>query len=158
MAKEARHRYRPSGIPPITRRILAVNVLALGILVAGVLYLGQYRRSLISTELAALGIQAEMFAAALGEGAVITVGSAGRTPAQEIMPDTARQVVRRLAETTNTRARLFSTDGTLLADSRILLGPGGMVQIEELPPPGMAGGAGGRCGAPATGAAPSRGT
>ena len=141
MAKEARHRYRPSGIPPITRRILAVNVLALGILVAGVLYLGQYRRSLISTELAALGIQAEMFAAALGEGAVITVGSVGRTPTQEIMPDTARQVVRRLAETTNTRARLFSTDGTLLADSRILLGPGGMVQIEELPPPGMAGGA-----------------
>lgn len=141
MAKAARHPYKPRGIPPITRRILAVNVLALGILVAGLMYLGQYRRSLISTELTGLGIQAEMFAGALGESAVITVGSIGRTPTQEIIPDTARQLVRRLAETMDTRARLFSTDGTLLADSRILLGPGGMVQIEELPSLGLAGGA-----------------
>jgi len=140
VAKKARRRPKIRGIPPITRRILAVNVLALGILVAGLLYLGEYRRTLITTELAALRIQAEMFAAALGEGAVITVGSVGRAPAQEIAPDTARQVVRRLAETTDTRARLFSTDGKLLADSRILLGPGGIVQIEELAPPGSAGG------------------
>ena len=44
-------------------------------------------------------------------------------------------MVRRLVEANDNRARLFDTDGTLLADSRRLLGPGGMVQIEELPPP-----------------------
>ncbi len=31
-------------VSPLTRRILAVNVLALGILVAGLLYLDEYRR------------------------------------------------------------------------------------------------------------------
>ena len=70
MTMGAPDRPRRRTISPITRRILAVNVLALGILVAGLLYLGQYRQSLIDAELTALMIQADMFAAALGEGAV----------------------------------------------------------------------------------------
>ena len=56
-------------LSPITRKILAVNMLALIILVVGILYLGEYRRGLILAEVAALETQGEMFAAALGEGA-----------------------------------------------------------------------------------------
>ena len=60
---------RPRLSSPIIRKILAINVLALAILVAGLLYLGQYRESLIATELAALRVHAEMLASALGESA-----------------------------------------------------------------------------------------
>ena len=131
MTMGAPDRPRRRTVSPITRRILAVNVLALGILVAGLLYLGQYRQSLIDAELTALMTQADMFAAALGEGAV----SAGSQTGQQIVRDIALQIVRRLVQTTGTRARLFGADGVLLADSRLLMGPGGMVQIRELPPP-----------------------
>jgi len=117
---------------PLTRRILAVNVVALAILGFGLLYLGEYRRNLIETELNALGVQAEMFAAALGEGAVV----ADNPSRHQLASDIANQIVRRLVETTGTRARLFRNDGTIVADSRQLVGPGGAVRIEELPPPG----------------------
>ena len=132
---------RARAFSPLTRRILAVNVLALAILVAGILYLGEYRRSLIETKLDSLRIQAELFAAAIGEGAVVP----DRGPGRDLHREIVRQMVRRLVESTDNRARLFAVDGSLLADSRRLLGPGGMVQIEELPPPqdenGLAGAA-----------------
>ena len=41
-------------LSPITRRILAINILALVVLFAGMLYLDNYRRGLIAAELAAL--------------------------------------------------------------------------------------------------------
>lgn len=120
-----------SRISPITRRILAVNVLALGILVAGLLYLGDYREKLIDSELENLRTQAEMFAAALGEGAV-----GGDTPfGQELVRDTANRIVLRMVESTDLRARLFRIDGTLVADSRKLLKAGREVEVEILPPP-----------------------
>lgn len=113
---------------PLTRRILAVNLLAPALLVAGLFYLGEYRRNLIATELSALRTHAEIFAVALGETAVSDAG-------QQLLPDLASQIVRRLAFTAETRARLFAFDGELVADSRILLEPGGQVQAETLPPP-----------------------
>ena len=119
-------------ISPLTRRLLAVNVVALGILGGGLLYLGEYRRNLIDAELTALSVQAEMFAAALGEGAVVANDPSGHQLASEI----ANQIVRRLVQTTGTRARLYINDGILVADSRHLTGLGTTVRIEELPPPG----------------------
>lgn len=119
------------GLSPITRRILAVNVLALGILVAGLLYLGDYRENLIHSELENLRTQSEMFAAALGEGAV-----GGDTPFdQELIRDTANRIVLRMVESTDLRARLFRIDGALVADSRRLLKAGREVEVEILPPP-----------------------
>jgi two-component system sensor histidine kinase ChvG len=126
---------RRRAISPITGRILALNLVALGVLVAGLLYLGEYRRNLIAAELAALGKQAEMSAAAIGEGAVITSSSPPTRRYQALSPTDARLMVRRLVEPTGTRARLFGADGVLIVDSRMLFGPGGMVQVEELPPP-----------------------
>jgi two-component system sensor histidine kinase ChvG len=118
-------------ISPLTRRVLAVNVLALALLVAGLLYLDEYKAILIDTELQALRTQGEIVAGALGEGAVTTepVGDS------QFLLERARQMVRRLVETTRVRARLFAGAGELLADSRTLSGPGGVVQVEELPPP-----------------------
>ena len=116
---------------PITRKILAINILALGILVAGLLYLGDYRDQRIQAELENLRTQSEMFAAALGEGAV-----GGDTPfGQELVRDTANRIVLRMVESTDLRARLFRLDGTLVADSRKLLKAGREVEIEVLPPP-----------------------
>jgi len=103
---------------PLTRRILAVNLLAPALLLVGLFYLGEYRRSLIIAELSALRTNGEIFAVALGESAVSPLG-------EQLLPDLASQIVRRLAFTAETRARLFSFDGTLVADSRKLLQPGG---------------------------------
>jgi two-component system sensor histidine kinase ChvG len=116
-------------ISPITRRILTVNVLALGILVAGILYLDEYKSNLIDAELSALATQAEMFAVALSEGAVTETAS-GHYRVSNI----SKQMVRRLVKTTGTRARLFRQDGQIIADSRRLVGAGGTIEIEELPP------------------------
>ncbi|MDP6262818.1 MAG: stimulus-sensing domain-containing protein [Rhodospirillales bacterium] len=119
-------------LSPLTRRILAINILALALLGGGVLFHGEYRETLIEAELKSLTVQAQMFAAALGEGAITADTPAGHQLVSEI----ADRIVRRLVETTGTRARLFRDNGTLVADSLRLMGPGGMVRIEELPPPG----------------------
>jgi len=116
---------------PLTRRILMVNVLALAILVAGVLYLGRYQDNLIQNELQSLRVQAEIFAAALGQEAYGTQPD-GKTALRR---DMAGPILGRLALPTGGRARLFASNGSLIADSRIQLGPGGAVEIQDLPPP-----------------------
>src|SRR5690348_1155111 len=130
-AAATKPRTRPR-LSPLTRRILAVNVLALGLLGLGLLYLGEYEQSLVAAQLDALRTQGQIFAAALGEGAVIDSLGEGET----LIPELGRQMMRRLVEPTHTRARLFDSEGKLIADSRVLRGPGGVVQIKELPPPG----------------------
>src|SRR5246127_3826988 len=49
-------------VSPLTRRILAVNVLALALLAGGFLYLGKYQASLIGQQIEALKTQGEVFA------------------------------------------------------------------------------------------------
>jgi len=113
----------------ILRRILAINILALAILVAGLLYLGEYRQELIDSELAAQRVHAEMLAAALGESA-----TADDVSSRRLHPNSATQMVRRLVSATGGRARLFTTDGKLIADSRELSNDG-IVQKMVLPLP-----------------------
>ena len=118
-------------ISPLTRRILAVNVLALALLAGGFLYLGKYQASLVSQQIEALKMQGEVFAAALGEGAVLDSVDEGEI----LLPELARQMMRRLVEPTRARARLFDTKGDIIADSHVLRGPGDSVQMLELPAP-----------------------
>ena len=120
----------PPRLSPITRRILAINVFALVFLVGGLLFLGQHQRALIETELAALELQAETFAAAVAEVAV----TADQYASEELASEVAARIIRRLVESTEARARLFKLDGELVADSRTLGTPGSRVSIEELPP------------------------
>jgi two-component system sensor histidine kinase ChvG len=119
------------GISPITWRILAVNLLALAFLFAGMFYLDEYRRGLIAAELATMRSEATLFAAAIGESATFDDASKG----DGLIATMAQQMVRRLVEASRFRARLFREDGALVADSLLLRGPGGGVQIEDLPAP-----------------------
>jgi len=122
-------------ISPLTRRILAVNVLALALLAGGFLYLGKYQASLVGQQVESLRTQGQVFAAALGEGAVWDSADEGEI----LLPDLARQTLRRVVEPTRTRARLFDVKGDILADSRVLRGPGDSIQVHELPAPKTAG-------------------
>ncbi len=135
-ARRVRGRSRSGGrrwpFSPLTLRILAVNVLALALLAGGFLYLGKYQTSLIGQQIESLKMQGEIFAAALGEGAVLDSADEG----EMLLPDLARQMMRRLVQPTKTRARLFGLKGELIADSRILRGPGDAIQVVKLPPPG----------------------
>ncbi len=117
-------------VSPLTRRILAVNVLALALLGIGVLYLGEYQDSLVTANLDSLKTQAEIFAAALGEGAVDQ-----QRASFKLDPQLAREMMRRLVEPTKTRARLFDEHGKLVADTDVLGGPSSMVQVTQLPAP-----------------------
>ena len=115
-------------VSPLTRRILAVNVLALALLAGGFLYLGKYQASLVGQQIESLKTQGEVFAAALGEGAVLDSPDEGEI----LLPDLARQMMRRLVQPTRARARLFDEKGDIIADSRVLRGPGDSVQVHEL--------------------------
>src|SRR5580704_2009054 len=104
-ARSGRFRWRP--ISPLTRRIIAVNVLPVALLAIGFLYLGKFESSLIGQQIESLHTQGEIFAAALSEGAVLDSTDEGEI----LLPDLARQMMRRLVEPTRTRARLFDRDG-----------------------------------------------
>jgi len=123
-------RRRDRLLSPLTRRILTVNVVALAIPIAGLLYLGPYRDNLIQAEMEALRTQGEIFAGALGEGAIkITVVG---DEVLSIVP--ARHIIRRLSEPTRVRARLYLHDMQVAADSNQLGAAGTAVRVEDLPP------------------------
>jgi two-component system sensor histidine kinase ChvG len=130
-AERAHGRRRGRPFSKLTARVLAINLLALFILLGGLLYLGRYEERLILAELEALRLEGQIFAAALAEGATVSTPDG----LWEFDLSRARQMVRRLNESTETRTRLFALDGSLIADSRVLAGPGGMIEIEPLPPP-----------------------
>ena len=123
-----RRRRRLSGL---SLPILAVNLSAVFILGVGLFYLDDYEKGLVVADIEGMRAQGEIVAAALGEIAV----DKDTGELQSLDPQLARQLISRLVDRTRARARLFSVDGDLLADSRMLRGPGGVVQIMELPPP-----------------------
>ncbi|HEX4113435.1 MAG TPA: stimulus-sensing domain-containing protein [Stellaceae bacterium] len=130
VAEDRERPRRTAGLSPLTKRILGVNVIALAILGIVLLQLGDYQKSLIDAQVAALKTQAQVFAAALGEGAVSEDAGGNEV----LAPELARQMTRRLIEPTKRRARVFDTEGRLLVDTRALESFGG-VQVSELPPP-----------------------
>jgi two-component system sensor histidine kinase ChvG len=132
---------------PLTVRFLAVNLAAPVLLVLGLLFLDEYQDTLIATELDALRTQGELIAAAVGEGAVVVAKSRGNrnnaddemdfgpsTARRVIDPESARQLVRHLSNLAHLRAQLFDRSGALVADTRLLQGSGGEVQVLDLPP------------------------
>ncbi|RMF01828.1 MAG: histidine kinase, partial [Alphaproteobacteria bacterium] len=101
-------------VSPLTLRILAVNAIAIGILGGGLLYLDQFRSNLLDAHVRELTSQTRIIAGALGEAA--TSGP----EAQGIEIDAARQILGRLVGRSRLRARLFTVDGELVADSRFM--------------------------------------
>ncbi len=128
--RPGRPRRRPLWQSPLTRRILAVNVIALLIPIVGLLYLDNYRQSLIQSELELLKTEAKLLSGALAASGVVT----GPLGEERLLPEMTRQTVRRLVDVSQTRARLFSPDGSMIADSFLLSGPGGVVEMQPLPP------------------------
>lgn len=130
-ARSRRMARRRQRLSPITRKILAVNLLTLLVPVIGLLYLGPYRDSLVEQEINALQEQGKVFSGALGESAIglLTDGREmlNLVPAQDL--------VRRLSEASGVRARFFLADGTLVVDSRQLGRFGLNILVEELEDP-----------------------
>jgi two-component system sensor histidine kinase ChvG len=123
---------------PLSLRILAVNLIAPILLAGGFLYLDTYEDALTQSTFQALRTEADLIAAAIGEGAInleVSVEGPVVRATHGINPEMSRQMVRRLANLADVRARLFDASGRMVADSRRLVGYGGMVQILDLPPP-----------------------
>ena len=98
----------------LTKRILAINLLVLIVPIGSFFFLDQYQRSLIESELDTLNSKAEVFAGAVGAGAVRVLPGFG----QSIDPLRASLMLSRLTSSTNTRARLFAYDGSLIVDTQ----------------------------------------
>lgn len=135
-----RRRWKKSSdrISGLTTRILAVNVIAIMILGVGILYLGQYTENLIRAELEAMKAEARFTAGAILEGAMRPVlfespyRGQNAIETKAINPALARSMVRTLGSIGKSRIRLFNVEGTVMADSHLLIGPGGVVEIEQL--------------------------
>jgi two-component system sensor histidine kinase ChvG len=124
-------RFRRRWVSPLLRRILLVNALPLALLVVALLYLDQYQNGLLEAQVGALREQARVFAGAMGESAVRTTDPDN----PRLVPEIARSLLRRLTDPTpDAEAKLYAPDGTLVADSRIREGPGGIVSTDPLPP------------------------
>ena len=128
----------------LTRRILLLNLLAPIVLVASLLYLDDYRRSLIAGEFSDLTTQGQIYAAALSttaikgadEGPPDSPSPSAPLPEEHLSARLAQQILSRLIESTRVRAQVFSADGRLLADSRVLGTASLAVETAPLPPPG----------------------
>ena len=126
-----RRRFSVSPSRSLLRRILLLNAIALGLLVGGVLYLNQFREGLIELRAAALRAQGEIIAIAVAEAA----GEPG--PLLGFDPVRATVVLRRLAQPTGLRARLYDRRGRLTSDTRSFDDGGSTVDMKPLPPPGQ---------------------
>ena len=130
--------------PSLTTKILSVNLLALMILIIGVLYVGRYQSNLIDSELERLQTESILFAGALQESVLTSVGpDTGRTsvpkPDTDFIVDRARRLVDTLADNSGNRIRLYNKNGSLLADSGLRGKPGDYIEIEPLKPIGETG-------------------
>jgi len=147
------HRLAPTRL---TSRIIIINFAGLIILVGGILYFNQSRQSLIDARVQSLMTQARIMSAAVAAAATVDTGQIivdpekllelqlkkAQSPKEPrsydflINPDRSGPVLRRLAASTDTRARIFDRDGMLVVDSRYLYGRGEILRF-DLPPPNL---------------------
>jgi two-component system sensor histidine kinase ChvG len=117
-------------VSPLTVHILIVNLMALAIPIVGTLFLAQYQQKLIANELQTLRTEAVLSAVAIAEGCVTTDPDDNTV----LLPTLARQMIRHISSNVSNQTQLYDTNEQLLADSHKLSGPGGIVELEELPP------------------------
>ena len=139
----------------LTRRIVFLNIAGLLAFVLGILYLTQFRAGLIDARVQTLLAQGEIIAMAIAsqgtESDAINIDperllelQAGETysPSDNTLfgfefpvnPERVAPLLRRLIAPTNTRARIYDRDGTLILDSHNLYGRGDVLRF-DLPPP-----------------------
>jgi two-component system sensor histidine kinase ChvG len=139
----------------LTRRIVFLNIAGLLAFVLGILYLTQFRAGLIDARVQSLIVQGELIAIAIAaqatESDAINIDperllelQAGESygPSDDALfgfefpvnPERVAPLLRRLITPTNTRARIYDRDGTLILDSRNLYSRGDVLRF-DLPPP-----------------------
>lgn len=131
----------------LARRIFVANLLGLLVLVGGIYYVSKSQAWLITAKKESLRIQGEIIAKAIAARAKETSGGGlsldlskiadidgARIPFRDdafaamelsISPHDVTPLLRRLIGPTNTRARIFTRDYTLIADSNDMLAPAG---------------------------------
>ena len=122
----------------LLRRILVSNLIGFFVLLLGILYLGWYHTWLIDAKVDALKIQGKIIADAIASKAKVEreriVFDANELPGQHsssrtyrddgfaalelsISPEEVTPILRKLIQSTNTRARIYARDGTLIVDT-----------------------------------------
>ncbi len=137
----------------LTRRILFLNLAALSIFLGAILYMNQFREGLIDAKTESLLTQGRIIASAIESSAtaapdVITIDPdklwelkpgeslQPKVPLDNfdypIDPEKIAPLLRQLIKPTQTRARIYDSDGALILDSRHLYA-GGQVKQFNLP-------------------------
>jgi two-component system sensor histidine kinase ChvG len=154
--REWQQRVASRGFSSITRRIVLLNLAGLVALVSGILYLSNYRANLVDARVQSLLTQGEIIAGAIAASATadthaITIDpqrllelQQGQSygPGEDILapydfpinPERVAPLLRRLISPTDTRARIYDRDGTLLLDSSTLYSRGDILRF-DLPSP-----------------------
>lgn len=122
----------------LLRRILVSNLIGFFVLLLGILYLGWYHTWLIDAKVDALKTQGKIIADAIASKAKVEreriVFDANELPGQRsssrtyrddgfaalelsISPEEVTPILRKLIQSTNTRARIYARDGTLIVDT-----------------------------------------
>ena len=121
----------------LQRRIIVANLIGLFVLLSGIFYLSQYHAWLIDAKRESLRAQGEIIAAAIAANASLETGrivlDPDRLPEMEgaqrppddpfaalqlsIAPERVTPILRKLVPTSDTRARVYAQDGTLIADT-----------------------------------------
>ncbi len=133
----------------LLRRILFSNMIGLTIFLIGILYMSNSRGWLIDAKRESLRVQGEIIAAAIAGDAKVETerltldpnklpeANNARIPFRDdgfaalelsIRPERVAPILRRLIQPTNTRARIYARDGTLIVDSDQLLQRGTILQ------------------------------
>jgi len=126
----------------LQRRIILANTIGLVILLGGIFYLSQYHAWLNDAKRDSLRAQGEIIAAAIAANASIETGrivldpdrlpeiEGAKSPLRDdafaalqlpIAPERVTPILRRLVPPTDTRARVYAHDGTLIIDTNQLL-------------------------------------
>ncbi|MCB1548992.1 MAG: stimulus-sensing domain-containing protein [Hyphomicrobiaceae bacterium] len=130
-------------IRTLAGRIFFFNLAGLAILIVGVLYLSKQQAWLIEAKRESLRTQGEIIAAAIAANAALQTDSIVLDPTRlpsldgaliqqkedelpsyelPISPENVKPILSRLLQPTRNRARVYTRDGTFIADSDILFG------------------------------------
>jgi two-component system sensor histidine kinase ChvG len=139
----------------LTRRIVLLNIVGLFALVISILYLSQFRASLIDARAQSLLVQGEIIAGAIAASATVETDTITIDPDKllelqtgesygpvdeslsalefPINPERVAPLLRRLVLPTRTQARIYDREGTLLLDTRNLIGRGDVLRFDLIP-------------------------
>jgi two-component system sensor histidine kinase ChvG len=122
----------------LQRRIIFANLVGLIVLLSGIFYLSQYHAWLIDAKRESLRAQGEIIAAAIAANASLETGrivldpdrlpemEGSRSPFRDdafaalqlsLAPERVTPILRKLVPTSDTRARAYALDGTLISDT-----------------------------------------